>query len=138
MFWPIPVTYSRKGDEMDMSKLPDWYVLAWYALAAVSGALGGCMASSISPFVRRSRSAPFLFAYGVLGCSSSVVALALAESYGLDLYYSTGDVILYSIVAGSLVPVIVFSHNLFSTIVLKYLGVEVTITMRRGEQERRK
>lgn len=123
---------------MDMTKLPDFYVLVWYALAAVCGALGGCAASLVPVGDSKHRSLPFVVAYAVLGCSSSVVALALAETNGLNLYYSTADVLLYSVIAGSLVPVIVFSHNLISTVVLKYLGIEVTITMRRGGQERRK
>ena len=106
-----------------------------YAIAAISGALGGCAASCYYMTHDKAPRWAFAVAYTVVGCVFGVVTFA-----GLALLHPPASIhllVLYSLGGGAAGAVALGSANLTVRILLRHLGVEVAVTMRKAGEERR-
>lgn len=106
-----------------------------YVLAAVSGGLGGCsIAAHHMISGKKAMRFAFFFAYAVIGVAFGL----LTAAYGAFLVEDhPADIIGPSIVAGAVGALALSSMNLTARFILKQLGIEVVVTMRRGAEDRR-
>lgn len=115
----------------------DTTVLLLYVIAAVAGGLGGCAAAAYYATHARAPRVMFLVAYMLLGVVFGVISLATIATWGL---IDPGDVhliILISLLSGSAGALALVSANLTIMLILRRLGIEIQITMRKPDEERR-
>lgn len=117
-------------------KLHDYVVLIMYALAAISGGLGGCAVAGRSVLHGENPRVSYVLAYATIGVMFGVLTLAYGTFIGVqsDDYAS---VIGNSILAGISGSFALASTNISARWVLKRLGLEVQVTVRRQDEERR-
>lgn len=115
---------------------PSNILMAMYALAAVSGGLGGCAAASFYFTHGKQLRWPFVLAYFVLGIAFGVITLAImiVGNFNVD---DMNKVIIYSGFAGTSGSIVLASANLSAKAYFKRLGIEVQVTLRRPEEDRR-
>lgn len=115
---------------------PDLLIAVLYAVAAISGGLGGCAAASHYLTHTRYHRLPFIIAYILLGIVFGVVTFAVMLVYGYDpqnIHY----VVLWSLVGGSAGSIALASANFTARLIFQKLGIELQVTVRKPDQERR-
>lgn len=116
----------------------DGWVLLFYAIAAVSGGMGGC-ASALYYVMHGQRRAgmAFVCAYTVLGIIFGVITLA-----GLAIYqYPITDVnhlVLWAAGGGAAGSVALATTNWTVRAIFKQVGIDVELTFRRSKNEERR
>lgn len=119
-----------------IDKSLDWLALIMYALAAVSGGLGGCAIAGHHVLRGHSMRISYLLAYGIVGATFGVLLLAYGAMFGVNnasLHSMIGNAVL----AGAAGSFALASTNISARWVLKRLGIEVLVTVRRAQEERR-
>lgn len=117
-----------------LDKQIEWLTLALYALAAVSGGLGGCAVAGHHILRGRSMRASYALAYGIVGMVFGVLMLAYGSVFGADAA-SLDRLIGQSVLAGAAGSIALASTNLSARWVLKRLGIEVIVTVRRSDDK---
>lgn len=108
-----------------------------YVIAAIAGGLGGCAAAA---YYTTHTSAPrlhFTIAYVLLGAVFGIVALSALAVWPVMELDSLHHVILYALLSGSAGSLALISANVTIMVILKRLGIELQITMRKSGEERR-
>ena len=114
-------------------KIVEHVTLFMYALAAISGGLGGFAIASHSLIRGNPTRASYFLAYGVLGVAFGVLALAYGHFFGMNSG-SIDRVVGNSVIAGAVGSVVLASTNISARWILKRFGIEVQVTVkRRGE-----
>lgn len=111
-----------------------WRELVPFAVAVVSGAIGGCVA-----FVHTARKTPevvaaFFVGYVICGIFGGVMATAAAMAFAPALVDSLPELILFSGLAGLITSISLTGTNLVMRFILKRLGVEVVIGIHRDQR----
>ena len=109
-----------------------------YAIASIAGALGGCAAGAHYYATARTAKLAFVLAYMILGAIFGIIFFASVSVFSFFVLHSVHELILYSLVAGSAGSVMLFSANWTVKTIFKRLGVEVEVTLRKGNEERRR
>lgn len=108
------------------------YVL--FALAAISGGLGGCTIASHKILTGNSMRVSYLMAYSIIGAAFGVIF----ASYGWILSDAhPSEIIGPSLLAGMVGSAALGGMNWTARFILKHLGVEIQVTMRKPDEERR-
>lgn len=108
-----------------------------YVIAAISGGLGGSMVAGHAVLRGRSISLMIGCAYLVIGAVFGVLSLAFASALGIEVV-DVDALVGNAVVAGAAASVTLASTNLSVRWVLKRLGVEVEMTVRRRNEDRRR
>jgi len=108
----------------------EWIAILMYALAAVSGGLGGCAAASHHILRGQQPRVSYVLAYGIIGMVFGVLMLAYGSMLGATVT-SLDQLIGQAVLAGAAGSIALASTNLSARWVLKRLGIEVIVTMRR-------
>lgn len=123
-----------------MENLREAAVYISYALAAISGGLGAIVVTAHKFIVgedqgRAEARLGLFLAYAIVG---AVLGLLFA-AYGLFLidYRGPQDIIGPSLIAGFIGAASLGGVNTSARFILKHLGIEVVVTMRREKEERR-
>lgn len=123
-----------------MQKFEGAMVLIFYALAAISGGLGGC-AVTASQFVRADGTdkaqmrASWLLAYAIIGAVFGLLFAAYGAVF-LNIHHYT-EIIGPALIAGIVGSGSLSAVNVTARFVLKHLGIEVVVTVRKNKEERR-
>lgn len=125
-----------KGDNLMLDKSLDWLALIMYALAAVSGGLGGCAIAGHHVLRGHSMRISYLLAYAIVGATFGVLLLAYGALFGVN-NTSMHSLIGNAVLAGAAGSLALASTNISARWVLKRLGIEVLVTVRRAQEERR-
>ena len=80
--------------------------------------------------------ASFFLAYALIGILFGVLALAYGSVFGTDTT-SIDDVIRTSAIAGSAGALVLAGSNLSARLILKRLGIEIEVTVRKKDEDRR-
>lgn len=113
------------------------WILFWYAVAAVSGGIGGCSAAAAAFLVSQKEArVAFSAAYLVLGAISAMLVFGFGAIFQFS-YTSLHELIAYSLLFGASVPVTIFSQNFVAKMVLRKLGIELQVTVRKAHEDRR-
>jgi hypothetical protein len=104
--------------------------LLMYALAAISGGLGGCAIASQEVLHGKKPRISFVAAYGIIGAVFGLLVLVYGSFFGVDSA-SADAVVGNSILAGAVGSITLASTNLSARWVLKHLGIEVEVTVKR-------
>lgn len=108
------------------------YVL--FAIAAISGGLGGCTIAGHRLLTGQNMRFSFFLAYAIIG---AVFGLLFA-AYGWVLAdHHPSTIIGPAIIAGMSGAILLSVTNLTARFILKHLGIEVQVTMRKTDEERR-
>ncbi len=110
-------------------KTLEWVALVMYALAAISGGLGGCAIAGHHVLRGRSMRVSYLLAYFIVGATFGVLMLAYGAAV-TDGMYALDRLIGQSVLAGAAGSLTLASTNLSARWVLKRLGIEVVVTVR--------
>lgn len=109
------------------------FFLIVYALAAVSGGMGGCVVWSY--YTRKSeRAAALILAYGIIGVIFGIVAAAMMAIFGA---FKMHEVVLYSMATGFGGTLAVFGINWGAGMAFRWKHFEVKFTIRQPDQDRR-
>lgn len=119
-----------------IDKSLDWLALIMYALAAVSGGLGGCAIAGHHVLRGHSMRISYLLAYGIVGATFGVLILAYGAMFGVN-NTSMHSMIGNAVLAGAAGSFALASTNISARWILKRLGIEVLVTVRRAQEERR-
>jgi len=123
-----------------LEQAKDGTVIILYALAAISGGLGGC-AVTAHHFLKDGSAgkvqmrASWLVAYAIVGSVFGLL-FAIYGAYFIDIE-RVSDIIGPSLIAGIVGSASLGGVNVGARFILKHLGVEVVVTVRRGDEERR-
>lgn len=110
-------------------RIQEHTIFILYCLAAISGGLGGCTVAAHHLLQgKRSMRASFFFAYLVIGVAFGTVTAACGFFAGGENYT---DIVAPALIAGAVGSLLLGTMNLGARIILKYLGVEVVVTVRR-------
>ena len=107
-----------------------------YALAAVAGGLGGCMAASNQLFQGRALRWSILMAYIICGMAMGLLIIAYTSVFFGEIG-AVDKIIGHSILAGLAGSTLLAGGHISVRWVLKKLGVEITLTARRKDEDRR-
>ena len=112
-----------------------WRELIPFAVAVVSGAISGCAVSFSS-----ARKAPdvltaFFVGYAICGVFGAVMALAGAWIFIPSMIGTVPKLVLFTGIAGLITSLALAGSNLTMRFILKKLGVEVVIDLRRTSPE---
>ncbi len=115
--------------------------LILYAVAAVTGALGGCAAGAHVFLSRKGFRIAFVIAYAVIGAATSVgVAGAILWHIGQPISElsdgSIHQIITSSMIGGALGALALSLLHMASKIALKWRGIEIEIVARKQESSR--
>ncbi len=114
----------------------DWFALIMYALAAVSGGLGGCAIAGHHVLRGHSVRISYLLAYAIVGATFGVLLLAYGAFFGVNT--ASMDILIgHAVLAGAAGSLALASTNISARWVLKRLGIEVLVTVRRAQEDRR-
>ncbi len=112
-------------------------LLAIYAISAICGGLGGCAVGAHHYATSDGRRTIAMWlAYTTLGVVFGVVSVAVMSAY----HYEPWDLhklILWSMAGGAAGAIALASANAVVKIMFKRLGIEVQITMRKPDENRR-
>lgn len=109
-----------------------------YCIAAIAGGLGGCAAASYYFTHTKQSRLPFAVAYVVLGIAFGVVSIAVMLAYNLVTLDSIDKVVLYALLSGAAGSIALASANFSAKAYFKRLGVEVQVTLRKPDEDRRR
>lgn len=115
--------------------MPDKYsssIYLLFALAAISGGLGGCSIASHRLITGRKMRLSFFLAYGIVGAAFGILFCAFGWVVS-DSHPS--QIIGPSLASGMVGALCLGSVNWTARIILKHFGVEVVVTMKKTEKE---
>lgn len=115
-------------------RLTEYVALISYAVAAISGGLGGCGVAAHQVLHGGRLRITYLVAYGIIGCMFGVLALAYGVFLGVG-GQSIDSIIGSSIIAGAVGSVVLASTNISARWILKRLGIEVQVTVTRKDKD---
>jgi len=101
-----------------------------YALAAISGGLGGCAVAAHDVLRGGRPRLSFIFAYAIVGSVFGVLALAYGSWFGVETK-TTDHLIGNSVLVGAFGSAVLASTNISARWVLKRLGIEVEVNIKR-------
>lgn len=105
-----------------------------FALAAISGGLGGCAIASHRLLSGKQMRVSYLFAYSIIGATFGV----LFAAYGWIVAPNhPSEIIGPALVAGMIGSAALGGMNWTARFILKHLGVEIQVTMRKPDEDRR-
>lgn len=107
-----------------------------YCIAAVSGGVGGCAVAAHQLIGgKQSIRLSFFLAYAIIGAAFGL----LTAAYGAFLVDDhITDIIGPSLIAGAAASIFLSGMNVTARFILKRLGMEIVVTVRRDKEERRK
>lgn len=111
-----------------------WFLLFLYALAAITGGLGGCAVWARHVGVAK-RASAFVLAYTVVGVVVSVVTISILLLMSSN--FTVVHAVLYGIMAGVGGAFGVFGVNWGAGVAFRYRNFEARFTLRRPEEDRR-
>lgn len=117
-------------------KVTEYLALVSYAVAAISGGLGGCGVAAHQVLRGGKPRLSYVVAYGIIGIMFGVLALAYGTFIGVT-GQSMDSIIGNSVLAGAVGSITLASTNISARWILKRLGIEVQVTVRRRDDERR-
>lgn len=110
--------------------------LVLYALAAISGGLGGCVVASHGVLRGVPPRVSYVLAYGVIGMTFGLLTAVYGAMFGINT--TLADSLMgASILVGAAGSIALASTNISARWMLKRLGIEVEVTVRRQGEERR-
>lgn len=112
-----------------------WAELLPFAVAVISGAISGCAASFSAGRKSPEVLTAFFVGYAICGVFGAVMALAGAWVFVPSLIGSVPKLILFTGAAGLITSLALASSNLTMRFILKRLGVEIVIDLRRTSSE---
>lgn len=115
---------------------PTFLLLVLYAVAAISGGLGGCAAASVYFTHAQKSRLPFVVAYFMLGVCFGIITLACMLVYDWTLS-NINEIVMYAGTAGAAGATALASANFSAKAYLRRLGLEVQVTVRSPDEERR-
>lgn len=121
--------------EQEQKVIIDTMVAVLYAVAAISGALGGCATSCYYMTHDKHPRWTFAIAYTIMGVVFGILTYA-----GLAIYHrpETVDMLVVSSIAGGAAGALALgAANLTVRLILRRLGVEVAFTVRKAGEDRR-
>jgi hypothetical protein len=124
-----------------MNESPDplfriqWRELIPFAVAVISGAISGSAVSFSSARKSPEVLTAFLVGYAICGAFGAVMALAGAWVFIPALIGSVPNLVLFTGIAGLITSLALAGSNLTMRFILKKLGVEVVIDLRRTSPE---
>jgi hypothetical protein len=104
----------------------------FYAIAAVSGGIGGCAVSCYYLTHDKHPRLAFASAYTVIGIVFGILTFAGVSLLGYEIDGSVHKLILYAAAGGFVSAITLASVNMSVRIMLKRLGMEVELTVRRS------
>lgn len=110
----------------------DHAVLMLYALAAISGGLGGCAVASSEVLRGKSPRLAFVMAYAMVGAVFGILTIAWGALFGIDTA-SVDSIIGNAVLVGAAGSITLASTNMSARWVLKRLGIEVEVKVKRTE-----
>ncbi|RCX32089.1 hypothetical protein [Thioalbus denitrificans] len=117
-------------------RLAPHVIAFFYALAAITGGLGGCAAAiQHSLITRKSLRVGFISAYVVLGIFSAGIVLSAALIAGMHV--TEPHIIGGGLLTGFAISTMMATGNLAAVVTLRRLGWEAAITIRRSDEDRR-
>ena len=122
------------------SKMGDFIVLLAYALAGISGAVGGCGAAGVHllhPPNKLVLRLTHLVAYAIIGFIAGVMFAAYGLTFRADIN-ALSQVVPGAIMAGFGITLALASTNFSTRWILRRFGIEVELTVRRTENEERR
>ncbi len=114
------------------SKITHEITLLMFVLAGISGGLGGCAMAQHQILRGVQPRLSYVFAYAIIGIFFGLLGLCYGAYFGGD-HSSIEKLIGQSLLAGALGSVVLASSNISARWILKRLGVEVEVTLRRTE-----
>lgn len=111
------------------------FLLIVYALAALSGGLGGCVVWSYYTKTH-TRITAFVLAYAIMGLVFGLVAAAVMSIFVREV--SIHELLLYSLFAGFGGTAAIFGVNWGAGVAFRWKHFEVKFTVRKPTQDRRK
>ncbi len=112
----------------------EWVVVVLYAIAAISGGLGGCAAAGHHVLRGQQPRISYVLAYGIIGMVFGVLVFAYGNTFGADVS-SLERLIGHSVLAGAIGSAVLASSNISARWVLKRLGIEVVVTVKRKGED---
>lgn len=117
------------------ARIVDWLTLVMYALAAISGGLGGGAVASHGVLRGQPPRSSYVIAYVIIGMMFGVLMLAYGSLFGADTA-SLDKLIGHAVLAGAVGSMLLASSNLSARWVLKRLGIEIEVTIKRSGDEK--
>lgn len=115
-------------------KCLDHITIIALAVAAISGALGGCAVAGHHMLRGRRITAAYFFAYIIIGVVFGVLALIYGSVFGLSAT-SMEQLVGNSMIAGAAGTIALASTNLTARLILQRLGVEVQLTVKERSEK---
>ena len=113
--------------------------LILYVLAAVSGGIGGCGIAS-SQFLQSqgviSLRVAYLSAYAIIGGIGGILFTAYVMAFDRSVHHLS-DVIPGAIIAGMVFSLSLAGTNGVAKIILRRLGIQIELTVRKDDEDRR-
>ena len=122
------------------SKIGDFVVLLAYALAGISGAVGGCGAAGmhlLRPSNKLTLRLVHLMAYAIIGFIAGIMFAAYGLAFRSDIN-TLAQVVPGAIMSGFGIALALASTNFSTRWILSRLGIEVELTVRRTYDEERR
>lgn len=121
--------------ELDKLTMPELWI---FVATMVSGAIGGCAAAFSNKKDRKLITMLSLSGYAITGMFGALVAFAFLSTTTEDLVTNLDGIVLLSCLTGFCASVGLAGTNLGFKIILKRLGIEITINVSRIENKKRK
>lgn len=123
--------------DIDVNYFKTLGIATLYAIAAVFGMIGGCAAGVHYIASCKHPRLPFMLAYILIGGISGTAYFAVTKVFGIFVVATVDELILNCMIVGTLCSVAMFTANTTVSFIFKHLGIEVQITSRKLNQERR-
>ena len=133
---------QSKTTEMRVHKLEaiSTIALGFIVIAAVSGAFGGCAAAAhhvLASQGKLTQRTIFFLSYAIVGAAMGIFVIGAANLFGLH-FHTLEQFVLATMAAGFIGSLVLAGTNLTMRFLLKRLGIEVTMTLRKNNENRRK
>lgn len=106
--------------------------------AVITGALGGCAACIAHARTRREVVAAYSFSYCMTGAFGGLMTVAVSAIMRPELIADWSTLLLISGISGAITSLALAAGNFSMGFVLKKLGLEVVINVKRIDEENRK
>lgn len=115
----------------------DQSLIALYLVSAVCGGLGGCAVGSHYFMHGKQRTIASLFIYTILGIVFGIVTLAAMSAYHFAPE-EISSLILWSLCGGAAGALALAGANASVRFMFRRLGIEVQVTFRKPDEDRRR
>lgn len=122
--------------ESNLDKIKNAAELWALLIVVLSGAIGGCSAA-FSNMSNRKKLITFLtvMGYSVVGIFGALIAFSITSSLSENFYGDLKSIILISLLTGFSTALGLISTNFGFRIILKKLGIELQINVKRNRKE---